>query len=175
MMFMCDCLCVVPSSGVLQETMAPIVNPYLCDYLTGPGSITANMICAGYLHGGPDTCQVHTTLWNMNKYLNNITLINLLVWMHNRIVCGPLHHVYKTQITTKLLFSFERGILVVRWWLSWVRPGFRLVSLAGIRAVLSIAHLVCILWCLSTRFGYPASSKKTFLDLSGKLFGHDYI
>ncbi|XP_060776197.1 serine protease 27-like [Neoarius graeffei] len=47
----------VPSSGVLQETMAPIVNPYLCDYLTGPGSITANMICAGYLHGGPDTCQ----------------------------------------------------------------------------------------------------------------------
>ncbi|KAB5583776.1 hypothetical protein PHYPO_G00099520 [Pangasianodon hypophthalmus] len=47
----------VPSPGVLQEAMVPIANAYVCDYLLNPGSMTTNMICAGYLDGGPDTCQ----------------------------------------------------------------------------------------------------------------------
>ncbi|MCJ8729129.1 hypothetical protein PDJAM_G00102700 [Pangasius djambal] len=47
----------LPSPGVLQEAMVPTVNTYICDLLLGFGSITANMICAGYLQGGTDTCQ----------------------------------------------------------------------------------------------------------------------
>ncbi|KAB5583777.1 hypothetical protein PHYPO_G00099530 [Pangasianodon hypophthalmus] len=47
----------LPSPGVLQEAMVPTVNTYICDFLLGFGSITANMICAGYLQGGTDTCQ----------------------------------------------------------------------------------------------------------------------
>ncbi|XP_027029874.1 serine protease 27-like [Tachysurus fulvidraco] len=46
-----------PLPGVLQEAMVPIDNAYICDLLLNPGSITANMICAGYLQGGPVTCQ----------------------------------------------------------------------------------------------------------------------
>ncbi|XP_058258464.1 serine protease 27-like [Hemibagrus wyckioides] len=47
----------VPSPGVLQEAMVPIADAYLCDFLLNPGSITTNMICAGYIQGGPNTCQ----------------------------------------------------------------------------------------------------------------------
>ncbi|KAK3574701.1 hypothetical protein QTP86_014769, partial [Hemibagrus guttatus] len=42
----------VSSPGVLQEAMVPIADAYLCDFLLSPGSITANMICAGYIQGG---------------------------------------------------------------------------------------------------------------------------
>ncbi|GAA6111735.1 uncharacterized protein LOC113660546 [Tachysurus ichikawai] len=47
----------LPSPGVLQEAKVPTVNKYICDFLLGTGSITTNMICAGYLQGGTDTCQ----------------------------------------------------------------------------------------------------------------------
>ncbi|XP_047670230.1 prostasin-like [Tachysurus fulvidraco] len=47
----------LPSPGVLQEAVVPTVNSFICDYLLGYGSITTNMICAGYLQGGTDTCQ----------------------------------------------------------------------------------------------------------------------
>ncbi|XP_060776193.1 serine protease 27-like [Neoarius graeffei] len=45
------------SPGVLQEAVVPIVDTLLCDFLLGFGSITPNMICAGYFQGGKDTCQ----------------------------------------------------------------------------------------------------------------------
>ncbi|XP_027029918.2 uncharacterized protein LOC113660546 [Tachysurus fulvidraco] len=47
----------LPSPGVLQEAVVPTVNSFICDYLLGYGSITTNMICAGYIQGGTDTCQ----------------------------------------------------------------------------------------------------------------------
>ncbi|XP_058258434.1 serine protease 27-like [Hemibagrus wyckioides] len=47
----------LPSPGALQEARVPIINTCHCDYLLGSGSITKNMICAGYLQGGTDTCQ----------------------------------------------------------------------------------------------------------------------
>ncbi|KAF5892451.1 serine protease 27-like, partial [Clarias magur] len=46
----------VPSSG-LQEAMVPILNEEICRYLLSPGILTTNMICAGYLNGGPRICQ----------------------------------------------------------------------------------------------------------------------
>ncbi|KAK3574699.1 hypothetical protein QTP86_014768, partial [Hemibagrus guttatus] len=47
----------LPSPGVLQEARVPTVCTCLCDYLLGLGSITTNMICAGYLQGGTGVCQ----------------------------------------------------------------------------------------------------------------------
>ncbi|XP_053492400.1 serine protease 27-like [Ictalurus furcatus] len=47
----------LPSPGVLQEAMVPTVNTKVCDFLLGFGSITTNMMCAGYIQGGTDTCQ----------------------------------------------------------------------------------------------------------------------
>ncbi|KAM9481983.1 chymotrypsin-like protease CTRL-1 [Clarias gariepinus] len=46
------------SPGVLQEAMVPTVDTNVCNLLLGFGSITPNMVCAGYLQkGGTDTCQ----------------------------------------------------------------------------------------------------------------------
>ncbi|KAI5109545.1 eukaryotic translation initiation factor 4B isoform X2 [Silurus meridionalis] len=47
----------LPAPGVLQEAMVPTVNTQICDFLLGFGSITPNMMCAGYYQGGKDTCQ----------------------------------------------------------------------------------------------------------------------
>ncbi|KAF7711969.1 hypothetical protein HF521_000980 [Silurus meridionalis] len=47
----------LPAPGVLQEAMVPTINTQICDFLLGFGSITPNMMCAGYYQGGKDTCQ----------------------------------------------------------------------------------------------------------------------
>ncbi|XP_053354315.1 serine protease 27-like [Clarias gariepinus] len=45
-----------PSSD-LQEAMVPTLNKAICGYLLSPETLTTNMICAGYLNGGPRICQ----------------------------------------------------------------------------------------------------------------------
>lgn len=57
---MCVCIVWLPSPGVLQEAQVPVVDRSQCDNMLGPGPVTENMICAGLLEGGTDTCQVHT-------------------------------------------------------------------------------------------------------------------
>lgn len=52
------CIVWLPSPGVLQEAQVPVIGRTQCDNLLGPGVITRNMICAGLLQGGRDTCQV---------------------------------------------------------------------------------------------------------------------
>uniref|UniRef100_A0A672Q4R1 Peptidase S1 domain-containing protein n=1 Tax=Sinocyclocheilus grahami TaxID=75366 RepID=A0A672Q4R1_SINGR len=47
----------LPSPGILQETMVPVVNNVQCNTLLGSGSVTSNMMCAGLTQGGKDTCQ----------------------------------------------------------------------------------------------------------------------
>ncbi|XP_062854219.1 transmembrane protease serine 9-like [Trichomycterus rosablanca] len=47
----------LPNPGVLQQAVVPLVSRKLCDEKLGVGSITRNMMCAGYLEGGRDTCQ----------------------------------------------------------------------------------------------------------------------
>ncbi|XP_052454791.1 serine protease 27-like [Carassius gibelio] len=47
----------LPSPGILQETMIPVVDNVQCNNLMGSGSVTSNMMCAGLIQGGKDTCQ----------------------------------------------------------------------------------------------------------------------
>lgn len=44
--------------GTLQETKVPVVINSECNNLLGAHLITDNMLCAGLLQGGKDTCQV---------------------------------------------------------------------------------------------------------------------
>ncbi|KAL0191328.1 hypothetical protein M9458_014026, partial [Cirrhinus mrigala] len=47
----------LPTPGILQETMVPVVGNDQCNTLLGSGSVTTNMMCAGLMEGGKDTCQ----------------------------------------------------------------------------------------------------------------------
>ncbi|XDV45073.1 hypothetical protein PO909_013240, partial [Leuciscus waleckii] len=47
----------LPSPNVLQEVEVPIIGNRQCNCLYGVGRITENMICAGLLEGGKDSCQ----------------------------------------------------------------------------------------------------------------------
>uniref|UniRef100_A0A672K9S2 Peptidase S1 domain-containing protein n=1 Tax=Sinocyclocheilus grahami TaxID=75366 RepID=A0A672K9S2_SINGR len=47
----------LPAPGILQETMVPVVANDRCNTLLGSGSVTSNMMCAGLMEGGKDTCQ----------------------------------------------------------------------------------------------------------------------
>ncbi|MCI4384886.1 hypothetical protein PGIGA_G00043990 [Pangasianodon gigas] len=47
----------LPSPGTLQEVQVPIIGNRQCNCLYSVGSITSNMVCAGYLQGGKDSCQ----------------------------------------------------------------------------------------------------------------------
>ncbi|RXN38824.1 nidogen and EGF-like domain-containing 1 [Labeo rohita] len=47
----------LPSPNVLQEVYVPIIGNRQCNCLYGVGNITDNMICAGLLEGGKDSCQ----------------------------------------------------------------------------------------------------------------------
>ncbi|XP_043110255.1 uncharacterized protein LOC122355756 [Puntigrus tetrazona] len=46
-----------PSRQVLQEVEVPVIGNRQCNCLYGVGNITDNMICAGVLEGGKDSCQ----------------------------------------------------------------------------------------------------------------------
>lgn len=52
----------LPSSKPLQEVDVPIVGNRQCKCLYGVSKITDNMICAGLLEGGKDSCQVTTPI-----------------------------------------------------------------------------------------------------------------
>ncbi|XP_057193678.1 serine protease 27-like [Triplophysa rosa] len=47
----------LPAPLALQETVVPVVPNIQCNFLLGAGSVTNNMMCAGYVQGGKDTCQ----------------------------------------------------------------------------------------------------------------------
>ncbi|KAM9456739.1 polyserase-2-like isoform 1-T1 [Clarias gariepinus] len=47
----------LPSPGILQEVQVPVIGNRQCNCLYGVGSITNNMLCAGFLQGGKDSCQ----------------------------------------------------------------------------------------------------------------------
>ena len=48
----------LPSPGTLQEVEVPVIGNTECNSLYGVGTVTDNMICAGLLAGGKDSCQV---------------------------------------------------------------------------------------------------------------------
>ncbi len=52
----------LPSSKALQEVDVPVVGNRQCKCLYGVSKITDNMICAGELKGGKDSCQVTTPI-----------------------------------------------------------------------------------------------------------------
>lgn len=48
----------LPSPGTLQEVQVPVIGNRMCNCLYSVGEITNNMVCAGVLTGGKDSCQV---------------------------------------------------------------------------------------------------------------------
>lgn len=48
----------LPFPETLQEVEVPVLGNRQCNCLNGVGTITDNMICAGLLAGGKDSCQV---------------------------------------------------------------------------------------------------------------------
>lgn len=52
----------LPSPKALQEVVVPVVGNRQCTCLYGISTITDNMICAGELKGGKDSCQVTTPI-----------------------------------------------------------------------------------------------------------------
>lgn len=57
----------------LQQVKVPVVGNRQCDCLLGVGTITDNMICAGVLAGGKDSCQV-----KVSYFLHVQTFIHIL-------------------------------------------------------------------------------------------------
>uniref|UniRef100_A0AAR2K822 Zgc:165423 n=1 Tax=Pygocentrus nattereri TaxID=42514 RepID=A0AAR2K822_PYGNA len=55
----------LPSPGTLQEVQVPIVGNRKCNCLYGVGTITDNMMCAGLLAGGKDSCQVMSSYFSI--------------------------------------------------------------------------------------------------------------
>ncbi|MBN3304500.1 TRY3 protein, partial [Amia calva] len=54
-------------ASVLQCLQVPVLSDAQC-YGAYPGSITANMFCAGYLEGGKDSCQVRAIQTGTESY-----------------------------------------------------------------------------------------------------------
>ena len=48
----------LPFPQTLQEVEVPVLGNRQCNCLNGVGTVTDNMICAGVLAGGKDSCQV---------------------------------------------------------------------------------------------------------------------
>lgn len=46
-----------PTSNTLRKVQVPMVSTAACNAYYGPGSITNQMVCAGYSTGGKDSCQ----------------------------------------------------------------------------------------------------------------------
>ena len=46
-----------PTSNTLRKVQVPMVSTAACNTYYGPGSITNQMVCAGYSTGGKDSCQ----------------------------------------------------------------------------------------------------------------------
>ncbi len=46
-----------PISNTLRKVQIPMVSTAACNIFYGPGSITNQMVCAGYTTGGKDSCQ----------------------------------------------------------------------------------------------------------------------
>jgi secreted trypsin-like serine protease len=46
-----------PTSNTLRKVQVPMVSTAACNTFYGPGSITNQMVCAGYSTGGKDSCQ----------------------------------------------------------------------------------------------------------------------
>ena len=46
-----------PTSNTLRKVQVPMVSTAACNTFYGPGSITNQMVCAGYTSGGKDSCQ----------------------------------------------------------------------------------------------------------------------
>jgi len=61
----------LPAPGILQETMVPVVANDQCNTLLGSGSVTSNMMCAGLMEGGKDTCQVQQPTGVLHVYIKH--------------------------------------------------------------------------------------------------------
>lgn len=62
----------LPSPQNLQEVQVPVVGNRQCKCFYGVSTITDNMICAGLIEGGKDSCQVTTPIhpfWSFHSFI----------------------------------------------------------------------------------------------------------
>jgi len=69
----------LPSPQTLQEVDVPIVGNRQCKCLYSASTITDNMICAGRIEGGKDSCQVTTPTLLGGKDSCQVTTPTLLL------------------------------------------------------------------------------------------------
>ena len=92
----------LPFPETLQEVEVPVLGNRQCNCLNGVGTVTDNMICAGVLAGGKDSCQVgcfvsFVTCWSLclgfslNSHTSPLQLLRVTQedqWSPNRAPCG---------------------------------------------------------------------------------------
>lgn len=62
MVYLCCMYSDGPSADVVMEAKLPLLPQSTCKSTLGKELVTNTMLCAGYLSGGIDSCQVWTTM-----------------------------------------------------------------------------------------------------------------
>ncbi|KAL2077974.1 hypothetical protein ACEWY4_025659 [Coilia grayii] len=70
----------LPFPQTLQEVQVPVVGNRQCSCLNGVGRVTENMICAGLLNGGKDSCQGDSGSPMMNKQEKKWVQSGIVSW-----------------------------------------------------------------------------------------------
>lgn len=77
---MFSCILDGPSADVVMEAKVPLLPQSTCKNTLGKDLVTNTMLCAGYLTGGIDSCQV-------GRYpMMSCYMVSLMLYLHASII-----------------------------------------------------------------------------------------